>query len=129
MVHVHEGEFVRVRVPAYLERSLQIALTGVHAPFFTDHEGAALAVVLRRDEWDRLAPRFAAADVSGGFRLVSLHPGSDPLLPSRLRRALDEQGVAAVVVASFHNDHLLVSDDHVQRCLEVIRQVLPSSAR
>ena len=129
MVHVHDGEFVRVRVPAYLERSLQIALGGVHAPFFTDHEGAALAVVLRRDEWDRLAPRFTAAEVSGGFRLLSLKRGPDPWLPSSLRQALGERGVAACVLPSFHNDHLLVRDDHVQRCLEVIREILPASVR
>ena len=129
MVHVHDGEFVRVRVPAYLERSLQIALGGVHAPFFTDHEGATLAVVLRRDEWDRLATRFTAAEVRGGFRLLSLPAGPDPLLPSRLRQVLDGRGVAAYVLPSFHNDHLLVRDDQVQRCLELIRQVLSSSVR
>lgn len=125
MVHLHDGEFVRVRVPVYLERSLQIALGGVHAPFFTDHEGTALAVVLRREEWERLAHRFVGAAVETGFRLVSFQPdASDLMLPSRLRHGLHKRGVGAAVLPSFHHDHLLVREDQAERCLELITRIL-----
>lgn len=125
MVHVQDGEFVRVRVPVYFERSLHIALGGVHAPFFTDHEGTVIAVVLRREEWERLAQRFVGADVEAGFRLVSLQPGaSDLTLLSRLRHGLQEHGAAAEVLPAFHHDHLLVREDQAQRCLELITRIL-----
>ncbi len=123
-IWIHEGEFVRVRVPAYLERSLQLALAGAHAPFFEHREEGGLEVVLRGGEWERIAPRFAGSAVTRGFRLVSVNPGPDSAFPARLRRAFDEHGVEAALLPSFHNDHVLVQDDQLQRCLEVVRRLL-----
>ncbi len=124
-VYVHEGEFVRVRVPAYLERSLQLTLEVVHAPFFSARDGQVFVVVLRHAEWLRLARRFASAEVDAGFRLVSVHPpATDAAFPARLARALTAQGIAAAVLPSFHTDHLLIRQDQVDRCLAVIRQAL-----
>ncbi len=121
---VHDGEFVRVLVPAYLERSLQLALGGVHAPFFTARNGAGFTVVLQREEWERVASRFAAAEVTAGFRLVTVvTPGMDAGFPTRLRQALAERGVSAALMPSFHNDYVLVRDDQVEACLEAISQL------
>lgn len=129
MVHVHDGEFVRVRVPANLERSLQIALNGLHAPFFTDHKKTALAVVLRRGEWERVAQRFLGSEVETGFRLIAMQPhASDPAFASRVSRELGEYGLSAAVLPAFHHDHLLVPEAQTERCLEVIRRILPSTA-
>lgn len=125
MVQIHGAEFVRVRVPAYLERSLQLALADVHAPFFTDHEGTALTVVLRREEWERLASRFATAQVTTGFRLVAVQvPGADAAFAARLRQALVQPGLEAALLPSFHNDYVLVQADQVEVCAAAIRRLL-----
>ena len=123
-IWIHEGEFLRVRVPASLERSLQLALAGAHAPFFEHRDAGALEVVLRGSEWERIAPRFAGSTVTSGFRLISVHPGADSAFPARLRRAFNASGVEAALLPSFHNDHVLVRDDQLQRCLDVVRQLL-----
>lgn len=124
MTQVHDGEFVRVHVPAYLERSLQLALGSVHAPFFTARDGPAFTVVLQRDEWERLTSRFAAAEVATGFRLVIVEaPGPDPDFPARLRQALTQSGVSAALLPSFHNDYVLVRDDQVEACLTAISRL------
>lgn len=120
---VHDGEFVRVFVPAYLERSLQLALGTVHAPFFTERNGEAFAVVLQRQEWERVAPRFATAQVTVGFRLVTVvTPEMDSGFPARLRQVLTERGVSAALMPSFHNDYVLVRSDQLEACLQAIRQ-------
>lgn len=125
MIQLHDGEFVRVRVPGYLERSLTLALGAVHAPFFTAHEGAAIAVVLRREEWDRLAARFASAQVVAGFRLISIQPAqADPDFPSRLRDALAEHGLAAQLLPSLHAEQLLVTGDELDRTVAAVRRLL-----
>ena len=125
MIEIQDGEFVRVQVPAYLERSLHLALGGVHAPFFTMHEGAAVVVVLRREEWVHLAARFSSAHLTPGLRLVSVHPGrDDSQFPARLTAALATAGVSARLLPSFHNDHLLVTDDELERTLAAIRRLL-----
>lgn len=125
MIEIHDHEFVRVEVPRALERSLQLALGGVHAPFFTLHGETAIVVVLRRDEWDRLAPRFASARAAGGFRLVTLHPPQlDGTFPIRLREALAAAGLSARPLPSFHNDYLLVPADEVERAIEAVRPLL-----
>ncbi|HEU5299663.1 MAG TPA: hypothetical protein VFW08_09225 [bacterium] len=123
-VQIHEGEFVRVRVPDRLERSLQLALAEAHAPFFHHHEAGALEVVLREAEWARIAPRFAGAQMMPGFRLVSVHSGGESAFPARLRRALADDGVDAALLPSFHNDHVLVRADQLERCLAVVRKLL-----
>ena len=123
-IWIHEGVFFRVRVPAYLERSLQLALAGAHAPFFEHRDADALEVVLQGSEWERIATRFAGSAVTSGFRLVSVHPGPDSAFPARLRRALNEDGVEAALLPSFHTDHVLVRDDQLQRCLAVVRRLL-----
>ena len=125
MIEIQDGEFVRVQVPASLERSLRLALGGVHAPFFTIHEGMAVVVILRRDEWEHLAPRFASAHLTTGFRLVSIHPArGDSQFPARLTAALVAMGLSARVMPSFHNDHLLVANDELDRTLGAIRFLL-----
>lgn len=130
MIAVQAGEFVQARVPAYLERSLTLALGGIHAPFFTFHEGTTIVVILRRDEWDRLAPRFISADWTAGFRLISVRPPSgDDRFPERLAAALREAGVGARLLSSLHADHLLVSPEQLGRTLAVIRAMVgPGSA-
>lgn len=123
-IQIHDGEFVRVRVPAQLERSLQLALAGAHAPFFQHREAGALEVVLQEAEWARIAGRFAGSRVAPGFRLVSVHPGGQPAFPARLRQALADDGVEAALLHSFHNDHVLVRADQLERCLTVVRKLL-----
>lgn len=123
--HVHQAEFVRVHVPGHLERSLQLALAGVLAPFFTDREGTRVTAVLQRGEWERLASRFASAEVTSGLRLVTvLVPGADAAFSARLRRVLAEGGVEAILLPSFHNDYVLVREDQVPRGLEAISRLL-----
>jgi len=118
---VHEREFLRARVPGYLERSLQHALAGVAPPFFTYREGAVVIVVVERQEWEHLAPRFPAAAVTTGYRLVVVTPpGSDPAFPARLRRALAGGGIEAQLLPSFHNDYVLVRAADLDRCLALI---------
>ncbi len=125
MIEIHDHEFVRAEVPRALERSLQLALGGAHAPFFTFSEETAIVVVLRRDEWDRLAPRFASARAAGGFRLVTLHPPRpDAAFPARLREALVAAGLSARPLPSFHNDYLLVPAGEVERTVEAVRPLL-----
>jgi hypothetical protein len=125
VIDVHDGEFVRVQIPASLERSLHLALGGVHAPFFTLHEGTAVVVILRREEWEHLAPHFASAQPAAGFRLVSVHPvPGDTDFPARLTAALAAAGISARLLPSFHNDHLLVADDELDRTLAAIRHLL-----
>jgi len=125
VIEIQDGEFVRVQVPAYLERSLHLALGGVHAPFFTVHEGMAVVVILRRQEWEHLAARFASARLTAGFRLVSVRPApGDSQFPTRLTEALVAAGVSARLLPSFHNDHLLVAHDELDRTLGAIRRLL-----
>lgn len=124
-IRVHDPEFVRAHVPAYLERSLQLALAGLPAPFFTFREGAAIVVVVERQEWERLSPRFPAAVTTAGFRLVSVTaPGSDPAFPARLKQVLAAGGVRATLLPSFHNDHVLVSAAELDRCVALVTAAL-----
>ena len=130
MIEVHEHEFVRVHVPRSLERSLHLALAAVHAPFFTLHEGGTVVVILQQEEWNRLAPRFASARMSGGFRLISLHPPHlDGGFTSRLTAAISAAGLSARLLPSFHNDHLLVPGGELDRTVEVIRHLLAQGLR
>jgi hypothetical protein len=130
VVEVHDHEFVRVHVPRAVERSLHLALAGVHAPFFTLHEKETVVVILQREEWDRLAPRFASARVSEGFRLVSLHPPHlDGTFASRLTAALSAAGLSARLLPSFHNDHLLVPTRELDRTVEAVRPLLAQELR
>jgi hypothetical protein len=125
VLEIHDGEFMRVQVPVSFERSLHLALGGVHAPFFTLHEEGAVVVILRREEWDRIAPRFASARVTAGFHLVSLRPPHlDGEFPARLAAMLLTAGLSARLLPSFHNDHLLVSAGELQRTVEAIRRLL-----
>lgn len=118
---MHDPEFVRSRVPGYLERSLQLALAGVPAPFFTYREGAFVVVIAQRREWERLAPRFPAATATAGYRLVAVTPpGPDAAFPARLRQALADSGLEAQLLPSFHNDYVLVRDADLDRCVAVI---------
>jgi hypothetical protein len=130
VIDVHVHEFVRVHVPLSLERSLHLALAGVHAPFFTLHDEGTVVVILRREEWDRLAPRFASARVSGGFRLVSLRPSHlGGTFAVRLMAALSAAGLSARLLPSFHNDHLLVPGVELDRTVEAIRSLLAEELR
>jgi hypothetical protein len=125
VIEIHEGEFARVRISAMLERSLHLALGGVHAPFFTIHEGDAVVVILRREEWDHLASRFVSVRPETGFRLVSIcPPRPDRGFPARLSAALAAAGVTARLLPSFHNDKLLVAGMELDRALETIRRQL-----
>lgn len=129
-VQVHEAVFARVRVPVYLERSLQLALGDVHAPFFTLRDVDAVVVVLRDDEWARLTSRFVSATVESGFRLVSVQGyGSDPQVARKLVTALASGGIVASGLPSFHHDHLLVPGDQLRAALPVIQQFLDASPR
>src|SRR2546430_14825368 len=70
---LHPEAFVRVRVPAYLERSLHQVLSAVHAPFFTVRESGALVVTLQEAERVRVAGWVSSSAVEGGLRLVRIH--------------------------------------------------------
>ncbi len=121
---LHPAVFVRLRVPAYLERSLQLALRTVHAPFFTLREPDVLVVTLPEIEWTRLAGRFSSAAVERGLRLISIdEPPPDPGFVGRLAQAVAAAGVPASAFPAFHRDHLVVPAEHAQRCLETVLQV------
>lgn len=125
MIEIQDGDFVCVRVPMMLARSLHLALGRTHAPFLAFREGDALEVILRREEWDHLAPRFVSAQAKAGFRLVSIHPPHlDGQFPSRLRATLAAAGLTARVLPSFYRDHLLVADVELDRTLEALRCLL-----
>lgn len=128
MIEIRDGDFVCVRVPMMLARSLHLALGRTHAPFLAFHEGDALEVILRLEEWDHLAPRFVSAQAKAGFRLVSIYlPDLDGHFPARLRATLTAAGLTARVLPSFYRDHLLVADVELDRTLEMLRCLLDES--
>lgn len=123
--NLHEAPFVRVRVPGYLARSLQLALGEVHAPFFTMREEDDFVVALREDEWARIAARFPSVQVERGLRLISVNPREDdPAFPRRLAAALADVGIQAAVLPAFHRDHLLVPAAVAETCLAVVQKVV-----
>src|SRR5213593_3998208 len=108
---LHPEAFVRVRVPAYLERSLHQMLSSVHAPFFTLRESGALVVTLQETEWMRVAGRFSSSAVEPGF-------------VNRLARVVAAAGVPAAAFPAFYRDHLVVPAEHAQRSLDAVQQLL-----
>jgi len=118
---LHPEAFVRVRVPAYLERSLHQVLSSVHAPFFTLRESGALVVTLQETEWMRVAGRFSSSAVEPGLRLISIDEAPpDPAFVNRLAAA----GVPAAAFLAFYRDHLVVPAEHAQRSLDAVQQLL-----
>ena len=121
---LHPAAFVRARVPATLERSLQYALAAVHAPFFTVREPDVLVVTLQEGEWMRLAPRFSSAAVERGLRLISIDEAPpDPAFVNRLARVVAAAGVPASTFPAFYRDHLVVPAEYAQRCLDAVLQL------
>lgn len=126
-VRMYDAVFVRARVPVALERSLRLALGRVYAPFFSLREQDALVVVLREDEWARVAGRFPTAQVEQGLHLVSIAPPhNDTALASRLVQTLAAGGIAATALPSFYYIHLVVSADKAERCVAAVRQLMTS---
>jgi len=120
----HPAAFVRVRVPATLERSLQSALGAVYAPFFTVRGPDVLVVTLQETEWMRLAARFSSAAVERGLRLISIDEAPpDPAFVNRLARVVAAAGVPASTFPAFYRDHLVVPAEHAQRCLDTVLQL------
>ncbi len=127
-VVVHEAPIAKVRIPASLEHSLRRALAHVHAPFFATRERAAVAVVLREDEWGRLAKRFASAVVERGFRLISLDAfAHERTRVTQLQAMLAAEGIQGIVLASFHRDHLLIPATKVDHCLAVLDRLFSAT--
>ncbi len=125
---LHPSGFVRVRVPAYLERSLQLAIGAVHAPFFTVREADALVVILQDVEWARLAARFPSATAERGLRLISIdEPPSDPAFSRRLAETLGAAGLQASTFPAFHRDHLIVPEEYAQRCLDAVLALIAAT--
>ena len=122
---LHPEAFVRVRVPAYLERSLHQVLSSVHAPFFTLRESGALVVTLQETEWMRVAGRFSSSAVEPGLRLISIDEAPpDPAFVNRLARVVAAAGVPAAAFLAFYRDHLVVPAAHAQRSLDAVQQLL-----
>lgn len=125
ILQVRSEPFVRVTIPALLEHSLQLALDGVHAPFFVIHELGAIVAVLREDEWRRIGERFAPARVERGLHLVSLPPAGDGAGDvTSLAAALRAAGVRGTLVPSFHHDHVLVRAEDAARCAVALQRWL-----
>lgn len=122
---LHPETFVRVRVPAYLERSLHQVLGTVHAPFFTVREPDALVVTMQENEWRRVAGRFSSSAVEPGLRLISIDEAPpDPAFVTRLAQVVAAVGVPASAFPTFYRDHLVVPAEHAQRCLDAVQQLL-----
>ncbi|MDQ7819260.1 MAG: hypothetical protein QN173_02420 [Armatimonadota bacterium] len=121
--------FVRVRVAAFLQPSLQRALAGVPGPCVTAREGGDVVATLQEDAWARLAPRFASARVERGLRLIALEGGGDPALVRRLAEAAAREGIAAVPLPAFHRDYLVVPEQDADRCLEILARALQHAPR
>ncbi len=122
---MHPAAFTRVRVPTYLQRSLQLALAATHAPFFAVREHDAVAVTLPDVEWTRLAERFPAATIERGLRLISLNgPPSDPAVARQLAATLAAADIPAATLPAFHRDHFVVPVECAQRCLEAVRRLI-----
>src|SRR2546421_2328543 len=116
-VALHPAAFVRARVPAMLQRSVQHALGAVHAPFFTVREPDVLVVTLQEIEWMRLAARFSSAAVERGLRLISIDQAPpDPAFVNRLALVVAAAGVPASNFPAFYRDHLGVPAVYGQRC-------------
>ncbi len=126
---LHPGSFVRVRLPASMERSLRLALSAVHAPFFTVWDSGAVVLTLQEGEWMRVAARFPSAAVERGLRLISIDPlPDDPALAGRLADAVAAAGVSASALPAFHRDHLVVSAEDADRCLAAIARLSPDAS-
>src|SRR5436309_13925934 len=122
---LHPEAFVRVRVPASVERSLHQVLSSVHAPFFTLRESGALVVTLQETEWMRVAGRFSSSAVEPGLRLISIDEAPpDPAFVNRLARVVAAAGVPAAAFSAFYRDHLVVPAEHAQRSLDAVQQLL-----
>lgn len=122
---LHPASFVRVRLPASMERSLQLALSAVHAPFFTVWDAGAIVLTLQEAEWARVAPRFLSAAVERGLRLISIDPPpDDPAFAGRLADAVAAAGVSASALPAFHQDHLVVPAEHADRCLAAMAPLI-----
>jgi len=125
---LHPSPFVRVRVPVSLERSLQLAVSVAHAPFFTVREADALVVILQDVEWRRLAGRFPSATVERELRLISIdEPPSDPAFSRRLAAVLGAEDLGASTIPAFHRDHVIVPAEQAQRCLEAVLTLVAGS--
>ena len=124
---MHPVPFVRVRVPGALERSLQLSLGAVHAPFFTVWDSGAVVLTLQEGEWARVASKFLSATVERGLRLISIDAmPDDPVFIRRLADLLTAAGVPASALPAFHRDHLVIRAEHADRCLAAIAQLAAS---
>lgn len=124
-VQVHDALFVRARIPAALERSFRLTLGQVYAPFFTEREVDVLDVVLREDEWARVADRFVSAQVERGFRLVSINPPSqDDRFIERLTSALAAGQIPGSPLPTFHHFHLLIRPEQLDECLTALDRLI-----
>ncbi len=118
---VHEACMACVHVPAYLGPSLRLALPRVHGPFFAAREVDGVEVVLREEEWDRLAARFTSAVVTRGFRLLSVEGlAEDPADGVRLTTSLTALGIRGTLLASFYGTHVLIPAEDLTSCIAAL---------
>ncbi len=124
---VAEGRFVVASVPASLAADARRLLADVHAPFSLTEHGAEVSLMVREEEWDRLAPRLRGSAVERGFRLVTLDLELEWTVVGYLAavtETLAREQIPVGVLSTFHRDHLLVREGDLERAMGAIRRLI-----
>lgn len=77
-------------------------------------------------DWDRAAARFPEAEVSRGWRLVTMHariPWELHGVLAALTGALAEAGIPCAAMCSFSTDHLLVPEGRLEAAMSALRSL------
>ena len=97
------------------------ALLEAGAPDATGREDEGLAVVLRREQADRLG---IAYDYVAAWITLRVHSALDAAgLTAAISTALADAGLSCNVIAGYHDDHLLVPADRAPEALAVLSDV------
>ena len=116
----HPGRFCIVGLPA-TAASTAISLGPWSAAIQTGEE---VTFYVPEADWERAAPRFPGAQVSRGWRLLTMHakvPWEQHGVLAALTAALAKERIPCAALCSFSTDHLLVPEAKVERALEALR--------
>src|SRR3972149_6645431 len=107
--------YVLVTIPLSLEASARVAIAGLYQPFFVEWAQGGIVLVTRVAEWQRGGGAFPGGPPA---------PGAPPPLAAAdlaaLVRHLEQRGIRGRTLRSFYRDHLLVAEEHLAACLEVL---------
>lgn len=131
-VRIDPRLFVIVAVPVPHAATLRGMLAQIYAPFFIQMFPDEQTIVVPEDEWRRLHATIPGAREETGYRLVTLDAVLDWDVTGYLAAvtaALAGAGVPVGVLSSFHHDHLLVQDAHLDRAVAALQVLTGGRAR